>query len=514
MPRHGRDDCPSAREAALAATEAGLAKVADDTSLLFERAALLDGLGRAEEAQRAYLDLLRRAPTHADGLINLGSLLGRRGYRRAARLLYAEAIRHHPTRPAGHVNLAHLLHEAGELLAARRHYETALAHAPSLAEAHQGLANVLDDLGEHAAARFHREQGWRGRAVVARPYRGVDAPVRVLLVISAAGGNIPTAFFLDDTVFKTTVLAAEFFAPDGKLPAHDLVLNGIGDADRCRLALAAAARIARASAAPVINPPARVGVTGRLKTAASLGTIAGLCVPSTARIRRAELAGPNIEGWLAARGFAFPMLLRAPGFHTGRHFMRIEALDELAVALAALPGETLLAIRLLDARDGAGLYRKYRVMLIDGKFYPLHLAISRCWKVHYFTAEMAENASFRAEEARFLSDMAAVLGPRAMAALAAIRDRLGLDYAGVDFALGPAGEMLLFEANAAMAIVPPDADPRWDYRRPAIERALAAVRRMLTGRAVGVPRAASDQGCSFLKERTKELFLRFPDPAP
>ncbi len=486
MPPYGQGACPlprERREAALAATEAGLANAPGDATLLFERAALLDRLGRAEAAQVAYLDLLRALPTHADALINLGSLLRRRGYRRAARLLYAEAVRQHPSRPAGHVNLAHLLHEAGEPLAARRHYETALALSPALAEAHQGLANLLDDLGEDGAARFHREQGWRGHAVVARPYRGIGPPVRVLLVISAAGGNIQTASFLDDTIFETTVLAAEFFEPDRALPAHDVILHAIGDADRCRPALAAAERIVRASPAPLINPPAQVAATGRLETVASLGDIAGLRAPSTARIPRAELAGPDAEAGLCARGFAFPLLLRAPGFHTGRHFLRIEAPGELAPAVAALPGEALLAISLLDARGADGVFRKYRVMMIDGQFHPLHLAISRHWKVHYFTAEMAGNAAFRTEEARFLADMRAVLGPLAMAALAALRDRLGLDYAGVDFTLGPGGELFLFEANAAMAIVPPDSDSRWDYRRPAIEWALAAARRMLTGRA-------------------------------
>jgi len=34
-----------------------------------------------------------------------------------------------------------------------------------------------------------------------------------------------------------------------------------------------------------------------------------------------------------------------------------------------------------------------------------------------------------------------------------------------------------------MAIFPPGEDPRWDYRRPAVERVLRAVRRMLIDRA-------------------------------
>ena len=76
--------------------------------------------------------------------------------------------------------------------------------------------------------------------------------------------------------------------------------------------------------------------------------------------------------------------------------------------------------------------------------------------------------------------MPGVLGPRAMEALAHIQTTLGLDYAGIDFGLSPAGDVLLFEANATMVVNPPEPDERWAYRRPAVERIFAAVRRMLT----------------------------------
>jgi glutathione synthase/RimK-type ligase-like ATP-grasp enzyme len=121
-------------------------------------------------------------------------------------------------------------------------------------------------------------------------------------------------------------------------------------------------------------------------------------------------------------------------------------------------------------------------MFIDSVPYPLHLAISDDWKVHYFTAAMAANAGYREEERRFLEDMPAVLGERAMAALAGIAAALGLDYAGVDFALAPDGSVLLFEANATMVIHPPDPDPIWDNRRPAVDTVLRAVKQMLARR--------------------------------
>ena len=148
-------------------------------------------------------------------------------------------------------------------------------------------------------------------------------------------------------------------------------------------------------------------------------------------------------------------------------------------ALESLAGEELLAIEYLDARGADGLARKFRVMFIDGVAYPLHLAISADWKVHYFSADMAHSAAHREEERRFLEDMPAVLGSRAMSALSGICLALGLEYAGVDFALAADGSVLLFEANATMVIFPPDANPMWDYRRRAIDTVLDAARRLL-----------------------------------
>jgi hypothetical protein len=144
----------------------------------------------------------------------------------------------------------------------------------------------------------------------------------------------------------------------------------------------------------------------------------------------------------------------------------------------------------LNAFDHAGWARKYRVMMIAGQLYPLHLAISKDWKVHYFTAAMAEQADHRLEEAAFLADMASVIGPSAMTALTHICQALELDYAGVDFGLAPDGRLLLFEANATMVINPAGPDEIWDYRRPAVDRALDAARAMVVRRSLEGSHAA------------------------
>jgi hypothetical protein len=118
-------------------------------------------------------------------------------------------------------------------------------------------------------------------------------------------------------------------------------------------------------------------------------------------------------------------------------------------------------------------------MIVGGGLYPLHLAISKRWKVHYFSADMRDRAEHREEEAKFLVDMPRVLGAKAMATLERLLAVMRLDYGGIDFALNQSGEILLFEANATMVVEQPDADPRWDYRRAAVERIHAAVRDLL-----------------------------------
>jgi glutathione synthase/RimK-type ligase-like ATP-grasp enzyme len=80
--------------------------------------------------------------------------------------------------------------------------------------------------------------------------------------------------------------------------------------------------------------------------------------------------------------------------------------------------------------------------------------------------------------------MAGHLGPRATAALEGIAALLDLDYAGIDFGIGADGNVLVFEANPAMAVYLPDEDERFAYRRPAVTRIIDAVRHMFNARAL------------------------------
>lgn len=441
---------------------------------LLAQARVCTSAAEDEAAKRLYLDALKRDPTSLEALLELARLAMRSGHRSAAITCWRQASLCHPADPAAAVNLGGALIEQGAFDEARTAFAAALAAQPGLAAAHQGMARALTGLGEAPAADAHWRLGLAGGAITPQPYRGAGPPVEVLLLVSVKGGAIPTRALLDDTVFAVTALYVEGHDPARPLPRHAVIFNAIADADLCAEALAKAAQVVARSAAPVLNPPAAVALTGRCAVARRLGGIDGLVAPDIRSFGRRELLHAQLN---------YPLLVRAPGYHTGQHFVRVERAAELPNAVADLPGDELLAIEPLDARGPDGRFRKYRAMLIGGALIPLHLAISADWKVHYFSAAMADCAAARAEEAAFLADMPGVLGERAMAALGEAARRLGLDYGGIDFGLSRRGEALIFEANAGMVVQPPGAEPIWDYRRAPIARALAATQALLLARA-------------------------------
>lgn len=418
-------------------------------------------------------------PSDFASLNDLGLKLWNEGKRKEAFAIFLEAVERFPKVATAHANVAFVFLRGGALEEARAHYETALRLDPKHADAKRGLAAVLAQSGAAAGAAGLREVAGSENAVTALPYRGRTKPVRLLLLVSLGSGNLQIERLLDDRIFAVTKLIVELFGQDHALPPHDLIFNGIGDADACAEALSLAQRIvAAAPQAKVVNAPERVLLTTRVGNAERLHGLPGVVTPRTRLITR-----PAAPGDLEREGFALPLLLRSPGHHTGHHFELIARDADLPRALETVPGEQLYAIEYLDVRNDDGKVRKYRVMFVDGRLYPLHLAISGNWKVHYFSADMADVPEHRAEDERFLNAMPEVLGGQAIQALQAIASTLGLDYAGIDFALTGDGRVVVFETNATMVVVQPADEERWAYRRGPVLRVTEAVREMLLARA-------------------------------
>lgn len=449
----------------------------ESAEIRFNLANFLAGTGAEgdiEKAKSAFLETIRIMPTHFGAWVNLGNLLFETGYTSAAHTAYSAAVTYHPDRASAHVNLGNVLLHMGNLDSAQIHFTTALGIDPDFSEAHQGLASVYHRQGSLDRADYHRNRGFGGKPISFLPYRGGGEPVALLILASSREGNVPWRFLIDQQLFEATIVAVECFDRQRALPEHSLLFNAIGDADLCREGLEIACMLAGRSASPVINPPDAVLKTGRLDNAARLAQLPGVITPDIRMLSKAAL--------LSETDMAFPLLLRSPGFHGGNYFVRVDDHDALRPTLNELPGDELLAMTYLDSRHEDGLFRKFRVMSIGGALYPVHMAVSSQWKVHYFSSDMAENASCRKEEEAFLSDFSACLGSAVVSALEAVGRSLGLDYCGMDFGIDRDGRLLLYEANATMSIVSPTSEKKWDYKRPAITNALMAAKRMFAER--------------------------------
>ncbi|MGC2244433.1 MAG: tetratricopeptide repeat protein [Candidatus Aquilonibacter sp.] len=387
----------------------------------------------------------------------------------SARIVLTQAVARHATSSAAHSALGGVLLELNDLDGAREAFLISLRENPMQRKAWAGLGVVFERTGDLEAADRAWHEAFRDGGPAVSTYRGTQEPVRVLLLRSAVDGNIPLRAVLDDRIFVWITLFVESFHEGMMLPPHSVVFNLVGNADLRTRALDKAEAVLHATTAPVINHPTRVRETGRAQIADRLRDIPGIVTPRMlVRVRGAFEEDPGL-GW--------PLLVRSLGFHTGEHFVKIDDPSNVRAAVAELPGEELLAIEYLDTRDDDGLYRKYRVLTIDGQLYPLHLAVSREWKVHYFTAD--HNAASRAQERAFLESMESAIGGDAATALQRAARALDFEYGGIDFGIDRLRRVVVFEANPTMAIVPPTKQPDDAYRRSAIERAIDATRAMI-----------------------------------
>jgi glutathione synthase/RimK-type ligase-like ATP-grasp enzyme len=94
-------------------------------------------------------------------------------------------------------------------------------------------------------------------------------------------------------------------------------------------------------------------------------------------------------------GDDFPIIVRPLDSHAGHGLEKLVSPAEIAAYLQEIQSDEFYIARFVDYRSADGQFRKYRVMLIDGKPYIAHMGISQHWMIHYLNAGMAESAEKR-----------------------------------------------------------------------------------------------------------------------
>ncbi len=384
--------------------------------------------------------------------------------------------------PLALYNLATACYQAGRRDEARRWYELTLRLDPALVAAHRNLAAILETEGRREEARRHRDAAYRRQSVFVEP--AAAEAQRVLLLAASGYGNVPIESLFPQASVTRIQWVVDYAKPgEGeRLPEFDLVFNASGDPDMAGPLLPEVEGFLAHLKKPLLNPPAAVAPTQRHLLPDLLGGIADVVVPPVVRVARAELRDSR-----QARRVGFPLILRPAGAHGGRGVSLIGSPEGLAAApLGEADAFYLTAWR--DYRSPDRYFRKYRMIFVDREPYPYHLAISQHWLVHYFSADMLHPAWKRAEEARFLDDPAAALGRKAMTALEVIGRRLDLDFCGIDFALDPEGDVLVFEANATMLVHLKDDAEAFPYKHRQVPRIFDAFAAMIARRLAGQTR--------------------------
>ncbi len=296
-------------------------------------------------------------------------------------------------------------------------------------------------------------------------------------------GNVEVLNLLDSPRLTVhTVIVGGMPGVELEIPVPDVVFSAICDPDTNSAALEVAEEIGKSLGAPVVNSPSAVRATTRDQVAERLRSLQGMVVPRTQRFTPrspGDVAELFDEGAVGA-----PLLLRPAGAHGGEGLLRVDGAQHLdALDAFALDGRPYYATQFLDYASADGLYRKRRVIMVDGHPYPRHQITSDTWNVHSESRarRMAHDPALRDEEARFLEEFDSTAWP----ALAEIHERLGLDYFGVDFGMPAEGPPVLFEVNACARVLARDSDVADPHHHIAVEAIRNAFVELLVSRADG-----------------------------
>lgn len=317
---------------------------------------------------------------------------------------------------------------------------------------------------------------WQQTFLVERALQPV-APV-VLILSSTGRGNIPHQHLLPSTTFSRIFwfLEGTLSKYENEIPPFDIVFNAVGDPDAAPEAHALACQFANLCKYPIVNFPNRVGRTSRSEVAKLLSTCKTALIPRVKRIER------QIGGFVQSPydpDLRYPLIARPAGRHGGEGARLIDQPEQFTSL--APDAQVIFATEFVDYRSPDGWYRKYRVIFIDRKPYPYHLAIGTHWLLHYWSAAMEHDAQRREEELQFLAKSDYIVGDKVWATLEEVGTTLDLDFVGIDFSILPDERLLLFEANATM-LVHPEGDQLFSYKNFAVQNIVGAFDRMIASK--------------------------------
>ena len=152
-------------------------------------------------------------------------------------------------------------------------------------------------------------------------------------------------------------------------------------------------------------------------------TIDKLHVPKTIKIQ--PRSPSQIHDFIKKEGFTYPVIFRQAGDHGGISTIRVD--DSEQFYAFALDGRDYYLTQFVEYAEG-GLYKKYRLIVIDGEVYLRHVKISAGWMVHHKSQIKNPEKLQKIVAQQFTSQ----IKPKIQSIISEIYRRLELDFFGID----------------------------------------------------------------------------------
>jgi hypothetical protein len=255
----------------------------------------------------------------------------------------------------------------------------------------------------------------------------------------------------------------------------DVLVNLISEPLACRRALDRLESIIQTHQIRVLNSVAAVRRSSRTALPQVLANIPKVHLPHTTRFIGDVR---DLKAHIESNGHSFPVLIRPAGTHGSQGLLKFDSVDTITGVECPMSG--LLVTDFVDFRSGDGLYRKYRMVCVDGRIFRRHvIATGSTWNVtgNARADMMADRPDLVMAEKDFLNGGPDALDQRIVRLFRVV----GLDFGVIDFAVSDAGEIIVFELNSTFQIsrsIPREYMQNWGYlegNNGAIREALLAL---------------------------------------
>lgn len=372
----------------------------------------------------------------------------------------------------------------GSQLIARAGADPRTANANALMD----LSTVLQLRGDRELAMDIQSQALAIQQLYSPPCGLVDRGAAVLKLLAIMGpgdlmSNSPIEFLLEDAdvALDIVYVSHDLDLPE-VLPEHDVLFIAIAESKENVPLLNKIETAIDSWPRPVLNRPARIACLSRDNNCALLKSVPGVDMPTTVMISRQGLQQISLGELLLTSVLDdgdFPIIVRPVDSHAGKGLEKLADADAIADYLHGATNSEFYVSRFVDYRGLDGQFRKYRVVLIEGRPFVCHMGISAHWMIHYLNAGMADDAGKRDEEARFMTDFDTHFALRHAEAFRAIYERVGLNYVGIDCAETADGKLLIFEVDSCMIVHAVDSVDIFPYKQPQMQKVFSAFRQML-----------------------------------